>query len=372
MLQQGLPAQQLLLSPEEQLAELRAFALQQQVHMQQQAAALQQLQHALAQAPPVQAPMQQPPPPPQYAAAPQHRAPTQKIHAEAMYAGTQALEAWVLQMDNLAAFYQVNAGVDMVRFASVHFKGTALQWWAQLQPSPQTWAELKAALHKRFMPITSAEVARSKLRELTQGKRSVVDYVAAFNALMSHVPTMAVEDRVFAFIHGLNKDEQRHVDEVPHSSLESAIERAVRFGTRHGRSTASAAARRDDSEDMQLDHVEGLEHETDDGFGNVAAEPRSNTLHEQMQEMLAYMREQRKGGSSSSSSSGRGGFRPRGRGGLSSHNIRGLPRIAHLSPNQVKEYMDNGKCFGCGSKEHQSRECPNRKDDVSARPSSGK
>jgi hypothetical protein len=34
---------------------------------------------------------------------------------------------------------------------------------------------------------------------------------------------------------------------------------------------------------------------------------------------------------------------------------------------QVQEYMDAGKCFGCGSTDHQSRKCPKRKEGANGR-----
>jgi Zinc knuckle len=76
----------------------------------------------------------------------------------------------------------------------------------------------------------------------------------------------------------------------------------------------------------------------------------------ELQQLLNAMREQRRGpGARSSKDSKPKGFDPRD---------RRLPRIPHLTPVQVKEYMDNGKCFNCASKEHLSRDCPQQKKPV--------
>ena len=74
-----------------------------------------------------------------------------------------------------------------------------------------------------------------------------------------------------------------------------------------------------------------------------------------MQQMLAAMREFRKGPPSTSAPSGG----QRAEGGRSFQ--RRLPIVPHLTPDQVKEHMAAGKCFGCGSKEHSARGCPKRK-----------
>ena len=299
----------------------------------------------------------------QQAAAHGHQpaAPRVKLYESARYAGGAALEAWLLEIDNLASLHRA-VDADKVAFAALHFKGTALQWWAGVPAAqrPATWSDLVDELRKRFLPITSAELARAQLRELTQGRRSVIEYVAAFNTLMAHVPTMATDDRVFAFVHGLNKDVQAHVDEHAHASLESAVERAVRFGTRNGRASALAAARRDDTADMQMDAIEEMYGEA--GASGSATAPRSAGLHGEMQELLAYMREQRTGSRGTGAFASSSSFAPRGGSATNAHSLRGLPRLHHLSPNEVREYMDAGKCFGCGSKDHQSRQCPTRKE----------
>ena len=106
---------------------------------------------------------------------------------------------------------------------------------------------------------------------------------------------------------------------------------------------------------MELDNIEGLEKDTTDDDGFV---PRS-----ELKLLLAAMQDSRRkgagaGSSNGSSSSGSGGSNRHVRfaGGQSR-----LPIMPHLTPVQVKEYMDAGKCFGCGAKDHTSRGCPNRK-----------
>jgi hypothetical protein len=51
----------------------------------------------------------------------------------------------------------------------------------------------------------------------------------------------------------------------------------------------------------------------------------------------------------------------RGAQGASGGYERRLPTMKHLTPVEVKAYMEEGKCFGCAKKDHSSRECPRRK-----------
>jgi len=97
--------------------------------------------------------------------------------------------------------------------------------------------------------------------------------------------------------------------------------------------------------------------------GSTARESGTQAL---LQQLLSALREERRGGRGASAIG-----RASGGASTSSHRggSRGLPRVPHLSPLQVQEYMDQGKCFGCGSKDHAARACPKRKEDADGRPS---
>lgn len=288
------------------------------------------------------------------AAHPQLRPPQGKLHSDAGYNGNAALDQWLNRMVQLTQFYGLSTDAQRVHYAAAHLSGAALQWWLSLAPPqqpPSTWVELVSRLRQRFQPITSAETARARLRELRQGKATVQAYVATFNALLAHVPTMGEDDRIFAFVAGLSDRVRAHVDEMAHTSLQAAIERAVRFGSRAERPAAFAAASSAAGAPMELDAL-GIAAM---GCESSAAEPTADAApvtRAEFQQLLAAMRDSR----SSHAGSARGG-----RGGQGGRSFRGPPRIAHLSEQQVKEYMDKGMCFGCKSTEHRSRECPRRK-----------
>ena len=198
-----------------------------------------------------------------------------KLHDADRYSGDGDFDAWLSRMHQLCNFYGLTTDAQHLAYAAAHLKGAALQWWSSLTaPLPTTLIDFVSRLRDRFQPITTAETARLKLRNLTQGRGGVQVYVNAFNALLVSVPTMAVDDRIFAFIHGLNERTQAHVNEIAHTTLASAIERAVRFGSRSQVAASSASSHREasssNSTPMDLDAVSlALDEETN--FDNVEA-----------------------------------------------------------------------------------------------------
>jgi hypothetical protein len=295
------------------------------------------------------------------APAPLERPQRGKLHENARYGGSVALDPWLATMQQYADFYGLSAEDTRISYAVAHLKDAALQWWQSLATAtrPTTWEMLTRQLRARFQPVTSAEMARAKLRGLTQGRGSVQAYVATFNALLTFVPTMAVEDRVFAFVQGLNEKVQAHVDEIAHTSLDSAIERAMRFGSRLARTGTPGGATH---APMELDAL-GIEVPAyDTGDDEPTASPSTSAApitRAELQTLLATMLDSRRVGDGSRSKN-RHHAPPR---------ARGIPVIPHLSPEQVKAHMDAGKCFGCGSSEHRARQCPRRSVGAEGRPS---
>jgi hypothetical protein len=300
------------------------------------------------------------------AVAPADRSPRGKLHENARYGGSAVLEPWLATMEQYADYYGIVVDDRRVAYAVAHFKDAALQWWRALpqEGRPATWTAFTQLLHTRFQPVTSTEMARAKLRTLTQGRGSVQAYTAAFNALLVYLPVMDEGDRVFAYIQGLNDRVQAHVDEVAHSSLESAIERAMRFSSRINRTTAAPGGA-PASAPMELDAM---------GLGNLSAESDCNDVPTHStasssaaapitrDELHAIIAAALSGRQNNSGGRGKGQSNPSAR-------PRGPPVIPHLSPQQVKSYMDAGRCFGCGSNEHRARQCPKRVVGADGRPS---
>ena len=96
-----------------------------------------------------------------------------KLHESARYGGSAGLDTWLSNMQQYAEYYGLLEGEQRVAYAAAHLKDAALQWWQALTTRPTTWAAFTSALRARFQPVTSAEMARAKLRVLTQGRGSV-------------------------------------------------------------------------------------------------------------------------------------------------------------------------------------------------------
>ena len=305
---------------------------QQQQHAQQAVLAAQQaaLQVALQAA-------QQPQP---------QRAPAMRVAPVGPFTGSiGTLDGWVSLMQQQFDFYAYAADVDRIRAAAVTLRDAALDWWQQLDPAamPATWADMVALLRTRFQPIDRAETARAAMYALKQGSGTTADYVSKFRRLLGAVPTMGADDQLFQFKRGLNDSTAKQLNINGVATLDAAVAMAVRVGA-HASSSAHAAAAA--PAPMDLDNIEGVDRETEEDNAPVS---RSD-----FQQLLAAMQHQR-GRAPGTGSNGRGA-----QGAQGPYAPRGLPRIAHLSEQQVKERMESGACFGCASTDHRSRQCPKR------------
>lgn len=288
-----------------------------------------------------------------------------KLPSPPQYDGASAkLDDWSNDLRQQFEWYAMSTDVARLQFAVAFLKGAARDWWTNLDAGtrPLTWADFEAALRRRFQPVTAAETARSKLLAIAQGKAHVNEYIEVFRRLLAYVPDMSASDRLFQFLRGLRPDIAKHIRMQGIQALDAAVEAAARIGSlgEIGASSSSASASSSSSSaaaPMDLsamlssagDGIEGLEQAASTDQAANAVVTRA-----ELTQLLNAMREFRKGpsGASGGGQSNRDRF-PR--------RDRGPPRIAHLTPDQVQEYMTAGKCFGCGLKDHMSRACPKRK-----------
>ena len=289
--------------------------------------------------------------PPIVAAAAVPRGP--RLTAPTPFDGRAAtLDDWTASMDRQFEWY-ATPDADRVRLAVAHTQGPAWDWWSTLAaPRPATWPLLQTALRRRFQPVNSAETARAKLIALSQGKQSVNEYVDHFRRLLVRIPDMGAADQLFQFTRGLRPALATQLRVQGVATMDAAINLAVRVGSlsEMGAQAASSSGSSSNHAPMDLDNIEGLKHDT------AATSTDAPVTRAEFQQLLNAMRDNRRGASSSSSSSSSNSSSNKGR-----FTPRGLPTISHLTPDQVKEYMDSNKCFGCASKDHRSRQCPKRK-----------
>jgi len=275
------------------------------------------------------------------------------------------VDEWITNLQQQFDYYESSFSSDAqrLRFASAYLKGPALDWWSNVPVAgrPTTISGLYAAIRGRFQPISSADTARAKLLNLTQGKGSVHDYVSAFRRLLILVPTMSEDDRLFQFIRGLPSAAASQLKLQAVATVEEAIAMATRIGAfneyngwNSRAAPASAAMARNDSSAMDLDNIEGLEKETAD-FEETDPSAAPVTRAE-FAELLNAMRQSR-GQSKGNDSHHQGRKSNEGKSDIASR----MAKKYNLSLDQVREHWDKSLCFNCSKKGHASHECRGNK-----------
>ena len=121
-----------------------------------------------------------------------------------------------------------NSDAKKIAFATLHMEGAALEWWDSLEDkdSITTWDEFVKRLHQRYRPKLAAEVARQGLASLRQ-TGTVSQLCNRMLSLLTHVPTMHEEDKIFAFKRALSDQLAAKVAEKEPSTLQDAMHVAV-------------------------------------------------------------------------------------------------------------------------------------------------
>lgn len=318
-------------------AELHASKQQQMVQQQQ----LQALQAQGALAPLSSAPL-----------APRSNKP--RIALPSVYDGDAAkLDNWDRELQQQFTYYSTPEE-ERVPMGAAYLRSVALDWWSSIPPAerPTHWVAFIAALRSRFQPLTTATLARRQLDNLRQGpNQGVNEYIAAFRRLLVPLPEMHENDRLHVFVRGLRPAVANQVLLQRAASLDKAIEIAsfvggVASGPGGAFPASSAASAGMDLSALSLAGIEGLEAETP-GSCSSSAVPEVTLLRQELNALRAAMQQSH----SNPKPSNQG---PRPAGG------RPLPRLPHLTPDQVKRYMDANMCFGCRSTAHRYPSCPRR------------
>jgi hypothetical protein len=283
-----------------------------------------------------------------------------RLPPPATYDGkSSTLDDWVVEVNQQFDWYGTANEVERLRVATAFLKGAARDWWVQLPSSEKsvvhTWELFVDALRRRFQPVTTAELARAKLSTLSQGRSTVHDYVAAFRRLMISLPSMEEGDRLFAFIRGLKSSIGTQLRVHGVKTVDAAIEMAVRVGSMgEFAALSNHTVAVPDPNAMELDAIEGLEPSSTSASSSSVGSPITRG---EFQQLLAAMSDARKAVGPRKQQQNR---RPERREG-------GLPRfqVNGLTPEQVREHLDNDSCFYCHAPGHQSRKCPKKAQDES-------
>jgi len=148
----------------------------------------------------------------------------------------EAYLAWKMKLDQIFNSYDYEDD-DKVLMASLEFEGYAMNWWNQItvdiarrrQLPISTWEQLKVAMKERFVPPYYKKEIFNKLQRLTQGNKSVEEYVQEMEVTLmkaeveeTHMATMA------RFLNGLNREIQDVVEMHHYETLEDLIHQATR------------------------------------------------------------------------------------------------------------------------------------------------
>lgn len=253
----------------------------------------------------------------------------------ALYDGNKpSLDEWLPAMRQQYSWYGWINDADRIRAGSAHLAGPALEWWQHLAAAavPTTLDLFEAGLRARFNPVTSAETARAKLIDLTQGRGTVNDYVASFRRLLIAVPSTDDATILFLFLRGLNSKTRELLRASGVATLDAAITMAVRVGTPMQHAAAAAGP---PSDPMDLSAISA-------GHGSLTASEPPIILSEARASLAAMHH---------------GG----GRYDVSTPSRPLIERDSRFTVQRLEEYMDEHRCFGCHRVGHGLRSCPLRK-----------
>ena len=262
---------------------------------------------------------------------------------------------------------------DKIEWATAYFSDAAADWWAkESKVNPvASWDELVSRLNLRFRPIAAAVAARTQLRHLRQ-RGGVSGYATLFNSILSHITDMSEADQIYNFLEGLaDREVVFRVKQQRLVTLSATVIAAVQaesdLGARGGHQSrqsypsSMAAGHGTSSTTVPMD-VSALQaesqHEYDDaesvtqayGDNNDRAAPSGSTDSDRMDALIQKAVDARlaalqlpKSLSQSQSQSSR-----------SNQDIR--RNGAKFSAEKERLYNE-GRCFKCKKKGHQSREC---------------
>ncbi|XP_048629910.1 uncharacterized protein LOC111210981 [Brassica napus] len=123
-----------------------------------------------------------------------------------------------------------------IQVAATEFYDYALSWWDQLVTNKrrngefpiETWAEMKAAMRRRFVPSHYHRDLHQRLRRLTQGSRSVEEYFQEMELLMLRACISEDREATMArFLGGLNREIQDNVEMQHYVELEEMLHKAI-------------------------------------------------------------------------------------------------------------------------------------------------
>jgi Retrotransposon gag protein/Zinc knuckle len=265
-------------------------------------------------------------------------APRVKLPEMATYAGRadENLDAWLRDASAMVEFQGLGAELQAVKWMALYLKGDAQEWWqGGVKSGVTTVAELDQALHQRFQPPQSAQVARTLVAATKQGGDGVAAYASRFQSAAAKVPGgMTAAEQVFAFTNGLRHALAVEVVKQGCATLQDAIQGAIMQESLARTQAGAGTGGRPKGGASLNASLSALDTGAPDPETGGADEPVWLPV------LLSAIHAMGAGrGGRGAGSSGAGGKRPR------------------LSPGEQRRRRDNGLCFNCGQKGHSVRAC---------------
>lgn len=158
---------------------------------------------------------------------------------------SSVVESWLHTVDKYGDCADLS-DYERVTYASTLLRDGAATWWRHLEMSfhpddgtaqtPKTWHEFQIAFRAEFKPRNSTQIARNKLRALSQAgtpNGSIREYVTEFRNIMLDLPDMFDDDAMHEFICGLSYDARVQVLLNNPTSLIAAYNAAETFEAVH-------------------------------------------------------------------------------------------------------------------------------------------
>nr|CAD39386.2 OSJNBb0016B03.11 [Oryza sativa Japonica Group] len=124
---------------------------------------------------------------------------------------------------------------EKVSFASHQLHGPASEWWDhfrlnRINAEPITWLEFTAAFRKTHIPSGVVSLKKKEFRSLTQGSRSVTEYLHEFNRLARYAPedVRNDEERQEKFLGGLNDELSYPLMVGDYPDFQKLVDKAIR------------------------------------------------------------------------------------------------------------------------------------------------
>nr|CAE02457.1 OSJNBa0042D13.10 [Oryza sativa Japonica Group] len=131
---------------------------------------------------------------------------------------------------------------EKVSFASHQLHGPASEWWDHFRlnrttAEPITWLEFTAAFRKTHIPSGVVSLKKKEFRSLTQGSRSVTEYLHEFNRLARYAPedVRNDEERQEKFLEGLNDELSYPLMTGDYHDFQKLVDKAIRQEDKYNR-----------------------------------------------------------------------------------------------------------------------------------------